>query len=198
MPKPPPPHRYVTIDQLKASLSITSTDWDADLTRAADAATAVVDSITRRYFLTGAASEIRYFTPISPHYLYIADVISITQVVSSGSSFIEGEPVSNVILVENTDYYLDETDTLRVLGGFRFWPGKARSVQVTAQWGFASVPQEVVEATQIIATQLFKRVREAPFGVLATSLDGPAVRLGREDPQVRALLGDYKRTNMIE
>lgn len=190
---------YVTLEELKNSLSITNVERDADLQRAIDAATRVVDALTLRTFEPGSLNEVRYFTPVSRRYLIIGDVISVTSVVASTVNWVDGESqATGYTLIDGTDYYLDGNDTLRMLGTVGFQIGKGRSVQVTAQWGWSAPPPEIEAATAIIATQLFKRVREAPFGVLATSLDGAAIRIGRTDPQVDALLLRYKRSTMVE
>lgn len=179
-------NQYVSVSEMKASLTLSGETYaDGDIQRALEAAANVVDDMTRRSF-GPAASSTQLFTPVSQFYLYIGNVTSITSVSVEGTAW-----------VENTDYYLNGGDTLRVLGG-KLFPRAARSVSVTAFYGYAAVPPEIKEATQIIATQLLRRAREAPFGVLATSLDGPAIRIGRFDPQVDACLSRYKRSMMVE
>ena len=64
-------------------------------------------------------------------------------------------------------------------------------MKITGIWGWPSVPQAVQEATAIIATQLFKRKREAPFGIV--TFDSQAMRLGQVDAQVRTLLAPYRK-----
>lgn len=175
---------YVTLAELKASLSLTGETYaDADLTQALDAASNVVDELcgTGPLF-TGT----RLFTPVSASYLRTGPISTITAVSNDGTAWASG-----------TNYYIDGGDTLRTLFGYGFALGP-NLVSVTATFGFSPVPAEVKQATSIIATQFVRRVREAPFGVLATALDGPAIRLGRSDPQVDLLLARYKVTPMIE
>lgn len=190
---------YISIEELKNSLNITSPDRDADLQRSVDAASNVVDALTLRTFATGPAHEVRYFTPVARDYLIVDNMIAIDSVEASVSSFVDWESVStSYALTQGVDYYLDGGDTLRMIGTIDFQLGRARSVTVTGQWGFAQVPVEITAATEIIAVQLFKRLREAPFGILSTSFDGAAIRIGKFDPQVDALLLKWKRSNMVQ
>ena len=69
---------------------------------------------------------------------------------------------------------------------------------VSATSGLRHHPLRDQDGYEIIATQILRRPSEAPYGILATSLDGPAIRLGRFDPQVEALLSPYYTSNMIE
>lgn len=175
----PVTNQYVSVEELKTSAQLTGETYaDPDIKRSIEAACAAVDSITGRTF-TLAAPATRLFTPVSDSWLYIGYVTSITSVLSDTTAW-----------TENTHYYLDGGDTLRVLGGYRF-PLAARGVSVTANFGVASVPPEVAEATQIIAAQLVKRKREAVFGVVASTLTGEAIRIARYDPHIDALLGEH-------
>jgi len=71
------------------------------------------------------------------------------------------------------------------------------SVQVTAAWGWASVPGDVTEATLLKAARLFKR-KNSPEGVLGGFQDFGAVRVtNREDPDVMMLLNPYRRAEMV-
>jgi hypothetical protein len=62
-------------------------------------------------------------------------------------------------------------------------------VQVTAQWGWAAVPDSVKQATKILAAEIF-RLKDAPLGVAGFNDFGP-VRV-REVPQVSMLLKRYR------
>jgi hypothetical protein len=61
-------------------------------------------------------------------------------------------------------------------------------VEVTGVFGWPAVPAPVVQATMLVASELF-RLRDAPFGVAGFGEFG-AVRV-RENPKVAALLDPY-------
>jgi hypothetical protein len=65
------------------------------------------------------------------------------------------------------------------------------SIQITANWGWSSVPANVVEACLILSEETFK-MKDAPFGVAGFSQYG-AVRV-RENPKTYALLERFVRS----
>jgi hypothetical protein len=69
-----------------------------------------------------------------------------------------------------------------------------KSVQITGQFGWTTVPDDVRAAASILAAKLLRRVREAPFGIVTVGIDeGAAMRIARTDPDVFTLLNDYSR-----
>jgi hypothetical protein len=65
------------------------------------------------------------------------------------------------------------------------------TVEVTAKWGWAAVPDPVKRATLLWATRLFAR-KDSPAGVMGFG-DMGAVRLPGIDPDVAALLEPFVR-----
>ena len=125
------------------------------------------------------------FSPVVKEWLFTGD-------------FCELDSVSwgDAARVVDTDFYLaPETgppwDVLRS-NGLTF-PVGAQTVTVTARWGWEAVPTEITQATKIIAARLFRRPREAAFGVAALGFDSGAVYVARTDPDVDMLLGPYCR-----
>lgn len=71
---------------------------------------------------------------------------------------------------------------------FPSWAARP-GVQVTAKWGWASVPTSVVQATKIVAAFLFN-MKDSPLGV-ASFTDGGLIRV-RDIPQAAMLLERYR------
>lgn len=72
------------------------------------------------------------------------------------------------------------------------WPGPPSLVRVTARWGWPGIPEDIVTACLIRATQLFKR-KDSAEGVLGGG-DWGVVRVSaRVDPDYAALIGRYSR-----
>lgn len=65
------------------------------------------------------------------------------------------------------------------------------TVRVTAQWGWQDVPDEVHQATLMMAHQVFKS-SDAPFGIAGFSSMGAAVKV-RDNPLVCEMLEAYER-----
>jgi hypothetical protein len=81
---------------------------------------------------------------------------------------------------------------IAALGG-KCFPLSRRSypvLQVTAQWGWSAIPDDIVEAAILKAVSLFQR-KDAPFGVAGFG-DFGAVRITRRDPDVLELLGNFQ------
>jgi hypothetical protein len=104
----------------------------------------------------------------------------------------------------DTDFYLEPLNGLRhgqpwpytelVALSTRWFPAWNRrpAVQVTAAWGWASIPDAVKQAALLKGARLFKR-KNSPEGVLSGFADYGPVRISsREDPDVIALLAPFR------
>ena len=71
--------------------------------------------------------------------------------------------------------------------------GREAGVQVTARWGWSSVPTAIKEATLLQASRILAR-RDAPFGVAGSPEAGSEVRLlARLDPDVSVAVAPFRR-----
>jgi hypothetical protein len=67
------------------------------------------------------------------------------------------------------------------------WPdGPRQRVRITARWGWPAVPDEVIEATLLLAARLYKR-KSSPDGTAGVGEWGP-VRVSATDPDVFRLI----------
>jgi hypothetical protein len=74
---------------------------------------------------------------------------------------------------------------------------RARSVRVTAKWGWAAVPAAVSEACEILTDELYAR-KDAPFGITANTTDFAGLRIGRDVmAQVASLLTPFRRIERV-
>lgn len=205
---------YTTVADLKAALKISGSGEDTNLQTAVTAASRAVERWTGRPFGQDAdAAQVRTFTPVSPFYLRTDDLVTITSVADWSGTWVNG-----------TDYYPQPEnapadgapyDTLRTLssvpvsgwpefwqelaypvGGKRFTRG--RVVTITGRFGWPSVPAEIVQATQIMAAQMFLRARQAVFGVVGLGFEGAGERIPMVDPTVYRLLAPFKKSGMVE
>lgn len=173
---------YITLAELKAYMQITEATRDTALTDALTAASRWIDTATgRRFYLDASVSSIshrthaRTFTAGTEFALIVPDiatslgmVIGHTGVSTDAS---EGDGVRPI-----TRLYADTP-----------WP--ERAVTITAKFGWPAVPDEIKQATKILATRFFKR-KDSPEGV-AGAADWGAIRLSRRDPDVQALIDPY-------
>lgn len=188
---------YCTLSELKASLGISDTTDDARLERAVEGASRRIDGRTRRRFYVDADVSARVFEPTSSYICPVDDISTLTGFIlktdDDGDGVHEhtwtvadyelrplnasatGEPWNLIIGVE-------ELFPLAVLGA------KA-PVQVTAKWGWPSVPVAIREAAIMLSARMFRRA-DSPLGVLGFG-DLGAVRVGRLDPDIDELVAPY-------
>lgn len=197
---------YVDINTLKASLTLTGTSFaDADLQLACDAASRAIDEITgRRFYPDADANQVRKFLPLNSGYCVIDDLCQFTSLTFQGDTWTldqdfyfepinaaaDGRPWTSIRAIAKPFIY-----TLAdVPVG---WAGFDGRITVTGMWGWSSTPSQISEAAGLLASRLLRRAREAPFGVIGTGADGEAVRLGKYDPDVAALVEPFTKTVIV-
>lgn len=199
---------YVQLASLKSTLSIQSGDttYDNDLQLAITAASRAIDEIggPGRRFYADTSDVARQFWPENTGYCIIDDLSSFTSLTANGATW-----------TKDTDFYLEPINAapdgrpwtaIRAFAKpFIFtkaevqpggWTGYDGRITVTGKWGWASTPEPVQEAAIILATRLFNRARQAPFGIVSIDAQA-AVRLGSTDPDVMSLVEPYARSVLI-
>lgn len=200
---------YVTAAQLKATLSITGTTFDADVDAVINAASRMIDGETgRRFWLDANASQTQVYTPNSYRRLMIDDLVTLTTL----SVDHDGDGVYEETWTQGTDFVLEPFNApsesparpyesiLARRHGSRYFPYYSpasyveAAVQVIGRFGWSTVPPDIALATSILAAKLFKRSREAPFGIVGFHADSSvAMRISAKDPDVHNLLQGYIR-----
>jgi len=195
---------YVTLAALKATLSISATTWNDDLTAAIAAASRAIDEeCGRRFYADDDATSVRYYTPNVASHLTIDDLAALTSVYIDTA----GTGSYTTLWTAGTHFHLSPYNAaedgwpyteLEVRGqSGAYLPCYTKSVKVTGQFGWPTVPNAIAQATGILAARLFKRAREAPFSVFGMGVDGSAVRISRTDPDVAMLVKPFSRNRMI-
>lgn len=196
---------YVSMEELKATLELSGSNFsDGDIRSACSAASRAIDmACGRRFWADGNANQVRVYTPTDSRKLTIDDLTTLTS--------IKTDPGGDGVYEETwaaTDYTLGPLNasaesvpytsvTAHPSGRYLFPTAYPASVQITGKWGWPSVPAEITLATSILAARLFKRTREAPFGVAGFGIDGASIRVPRIDPDVQALIGPYMRATLF-
>lgn len=193
---------YATLTELKARLKITDTDDDTVLTQSLDVSSRTIEKFCRRQFNDSGSATARQYRPLSRRLVFVDDFSTTSGLVVK----IDDDDDGTFETIIPSDQYDPEP-----LGGIRngvtgwpFWkirmidtetfpPGRRRTVEVTAQWGWTSVPDPVKEACLIGAEELFK-LRDAPFGIAGFDQFG-AVRV-RGNPQFMTLLMPFRRNSV--
>nr|WP_024067034.1 hypothetical protein [Streptomyces sp. F2]AHC28113.1 hypothetical protein pFP3.11c [Streptomyces sp. F2] len=188
-------NEYGTRAILKSTLGIEADDTtrDARIDRALTAAARSIDKTCGRRFwlddtpvLRTYRTQDRIVCDDDGELLLVDDIGSVAGMVvetGSGSSF-----------TAVTDYETSPdnaaADGVAITGLRRVngtW-GTGR-VRITTKFGWPTVPADIVEASYIQASRLFKRA-DSPEGILGSAEWG-VVRLSRRDPDVWALIEPY-------
>ena len=195
-----PSNVYTTLADVRNALQIEDSIDDTDIQAAILAASRMIDDYCQRGFYqegTLASPVVKYYTPVSPWYLEIDDLIEPVEVATRAN---QTGPF-NTIWDLDTDLMYEPINNpeigrpvTRLLAVTRyvfpyFFP---QTVKITGVWGYSSIPYEVELACKIQAARLFVR-KQSPFGI-AGSVELGTVRLNsRLDPDVEMLLKKFRR-----
>lgn len=197
----------VSTTELKAILGIPANDStdDVRLQMAADAATQQIQAECNRQFIYDAAASPRLFIAESALYCPVDDFGT-----TSGLAVRTDDDNDGIFetVWATTDYQLEPLNgrlqgqawpynALRAIEA-RYWPRWRNQalVQITARWGWASIPSPVKQAAQIQAVSIFKSA-DAPLGVAGFG-DIGVVRLRQAmHPVASSLLSQYRREPVL-
>ena len=193
---------YCTLADVKGALRIPSADTvdDAMLTIAINAASRQIDGECDRVFYP--QSGVRVYVPESSILVNTDDIQTVTTLeTSSGDGF--------TVTIPSTDFQLEPLNgqaggipgpftRIRATGAFLFPVFSQRSVnldeatvRVTGTFGWPAVPDAIKQAALLLSIRIFKRL-DSPLAVAGFG-DMGAVRVGRTDPDVMALIHPYVR-----
>ena len=195
-----PTNIYTTLQDVKTGLQIEDSNDDTDIQAAIISASRMIDDYCQRGFYqegTLASPVVKYYTPVSPWYLEIDDLIEPVEVATRANQTgpfntiwnldtdLMYEPINNPELGRPVTRLLAVTTYVFPY----FFP---QTVKITGVWGYSSIPVEVQMACKIQAARLFVR-KQSPFGI-AGSVELGTVRLSsRLDPDVEMLLKTFRR-----
>lgn len=194
-PKPP---AYASLIDLKAGLTLTATDRDDRLTQVLLSASRAIDRWCGRRFWLDAIPSARVFsardrvvsTPDGQKLLIddIGSTVGLAVALGSAGSFTS--TVSD--FVTGPDNAIARGEPITWLERYYIpWSVIAtQRIQVTAQWGWPSIPDDIAEATLIQANRIYKR-KDSPEGVIGTAEWG-VIRVSRIDPDVQAMIQSYQ------
>jgi hypothetical protein len=190
---------YVDSDDFKKSLSLDGTTFaDDDIDRAIAAASRSIDGITGRSFSIGEDDEARLYRAIDPQLLRIDDLSQLTSVRVDR----DGDGTFEETWSEGTDFQLQPLNASTLghpwtsIGALdkRFPTGSRDVVEVTGSFGWAAIPESIIQATIILSSRLLVRSRQAPLGLLVGGSErGSFSPIGHTDPDVLSLVNQYVR-----
>lgn len=205
---------YCTEEELKDYLGspVAGTGYDALLRLSVNSASRAIDAYCNRRFWIDASTVVRTFTVGASDITHVDDIGSTTGLViktdSSGDGTFETTWAATdyELLPVDAAYALPEAKpwtAIHAVGDYTFPYLTAASrytrnhrLQVTALWGWPTIPDMVRQACLIKAARLFHR-RNSPQGIAAFDEFGP-VRISRgQDGDAVELLADYRRADVF-
>jgi hypothetical protein len=201
---------YATRNQIKAALRIGTADTldDELIDNCAGAASRLIDGYCNRQFWSVGSATTRVYMAENDFYCHIDDIAG-TAIILKTSGATDG---TFDVTWETTDYQLEPLngrldglqwsyDKIRAVGDYLFPTvngnyGEQALVQLTAVFGWPSVPEPVTQATIIQASRIFKRY-DSPLGVAGFG-DLGAIRVSRFlDPDMAQLVEPYRRMRLF-
>lgn len=203
---------YTDLATLKSYLGITVSTYDTLLNLAVNAASRSIDNFCQRKFWLDPTATVQTFVPQSLNCISFdedigdsASVILKTDASGDGTFETTWASTDYELLPVNAANAFPEAEpwtAIRAVGTKTFpwlvntWLTRLDRVQITAKWGWPTVPDSVTQACLIKAARLFHR-KDSPQGIAGFGDFGP-VRLSRsEDADVVGLLNPYRRTPVL-
>jgi hypothetical protein len=197
---------YATLTQIKAYMSI-SDNTDNDLLEdLIESASRSIDRIANRRFYLDSTASARLYRAYSNIFVFVDDIGTTSGLIVAMDE--DGNGTYSKTLTLNTDYILDPLTSpslnrpytqLTMVSNTESWPifpgitsnGLRPGVQVTARWGWPSVPDDLNMACLILTADLYKR-KDAPGGILGLG-DLGVVRMSPIGRDVTAMVRAYKK-----
>lgn len=197
---------YTTLANQKTFLSITDSADDTLLENLIESASRSIDRIANRRFYADSSASARTYRAYSNIYVFVDDISSTNGLIVKTDD--DGDGTFETTLTITTDFIVEpmtaiakdrpitQLTIVNTAKSFPIFPGIFSNglrpgVEVTAKWGFPSVPDDIEVATQILTADLYKR-KDSPGGVLGLG-DLGAIRMTPLGRDVTAMVRAYKK-----
>ena len=189
---------YAQLDDLKSLLRIPASDTvdDAQLTRSIEAASRRIDGVCDRIFYQEPTVSARVYDATNLASVSIDDVSTLAGFVVKVD---DGFDYATTLVLD-VDFRVEPLNNLskglpvyRLVSLSGVFPRSTvrPGVQVTARWGFPTIPSAITEATLLMAGRLFKR-GDSLLGV-AGFTDMGVITVRGVDPDVDHLIQPFRR-----
>ena len=185
---------YATVTEVLVRMGhsgATSSDLDARISDALDAATVAIDNDTGRTF-TSAIETRTFIAPTGCGDLWVPDLISVSALALDSA----GDGTYSTV-VPAADYELLTYnfgwpyEIVRLHAGSWPYGGRRSTVQIAGTWGWPEVPAPINQAATLLALRIAQRPSAALFGVQSFG-DGGAGYVRNEDPDYVHLVAPYR------
>jgi len=188
---------YCTLAEVKAALRLTDNVDDSLIENAIEGASRRIDGVTGRWFYKTASTAVSQY-PVDSYNVSVQDMANTSIVVKTDD---DGNGTFENTWTQGVDYQLEPLNAglngrpyrrIVAIGGKTFplqYNPDPALVQVTAEWGWQAVPDDVREAAVLLSIRGFARYNAA-LGVVGFA--DMAIQVRAVDPDVRDLLAPYR------
>ena len=201
---------YITQNQLKAFVGIPTSDSQVDdiLDEAINAASRQIDAFCGRQFYADGSTSARKFFTNDLYRLRVDDISTTTGLVvkydddddgtyetTVSSSDFQVLPINGVVGgIQGNPFYIVEL----ISDGNHEWPLDFSSnrprAEITAKWGYATTPEQIRQATLMLASELFA-MRNAPLGVAGIG-DFGVVNI-QQNREITRLIAPFRKGTVL-
>ena len=201
---------YCTQNQLKAFIGIPTSDSQDDdlLDDAVNAASRQIDAFCGRQFYADGSTSARKFFTDDLYRLRVDDISTATGLVVKYDDDDDGTyevtvsaadyqvlPINGVVGgIQGSPFYIIEL----ISDSSHEWPLDYSSnrprAEITANWGYATTPEQIRQATLMLASELFA-MRNAPLGVAGIG-DFGVVNI-QQNREITRLIGPFRKGNVL-
>lgn len=178
---------YATLEELKDARQIPEADTQNDtaLLRALRRASRAIDTRTgRRFYRDSALSARTFYAPGRVVWRSSAGTyVLLTDDIATSSGLLVAGAAPSSTWPENAIARGRAIESVSV-GSYG-----TNAIVVTADWGWPAVPEEIREATLLLANRRYMR-KDSPEGVSGWATEG-AIRVSRFDPDIEDLVEPY-------
>ena len=201
---------YITQNQLKAFVGIPTSDSQDDdiLDDAINAASRQIDAFCGRQFYADGSTSARKFFTNDLYRLRVDDISTTTGLVvkydddddgtyetTVSSNDFQVLPINGVVGgTQGNPFYIVEL----ISDGNHEWPLDFSSnrprAEITAKWGYATTPEQIRQATLMLASELFA-MRNAPLGVAGIG-DFGVVNI-QQNREITRLIAPFRKGTVL-
>ena len=201
---------YCTQNELKTFVGIPTSDTADDtlIDDAVNAASRQIDAFCGRYFYEDGSTSARKFFTNDLYRLRVDDISTTTGLVvkydddddgtyeeTVSSSDYQVLPINGIVGgITGNPFYIIEL----ISDGNHEWPLDFSSnrprAEITAKWGYASVPEQIKQATLMLASELFA-MRNAPLGVAGVG-DFGVVNI-QQNREITRLIAPFRKGTVL-
>ncbi len=203
---------YVTLADLKATMSINDTTDDTVMEDAIEAASRQIDAYCGRgrKFWQDAGVVARKYYPTQSRRVIVDDISTLTGLLVAVDTSDDG--TFDVSLTINTDFIVEPVNaaaeypvqpwtSILLINGtltqFLQLASGRPSVEVTAKYGWSAIPSGIARACLVQSRNIFKS-QDATFGAFQLSIDGQIRSVPQMDPVARAQLEPFVRYDEVD